>query len=820
MYNGQVLLYNYQTSAIIKTFEITDVPIRACRFIARKNWFVCGSDDFMLRCFNFNTGEKVIQFEAHPDYIRCLAVHPTLPLVLSGSDDMTIRCWNFDQSWKLQQTFEGHAHYVMSLAFNPKDTNTFASSCLDKTVKTWSIGSPRANFTLEAHDRGVNYVDYYPQNDKPYMITTGDDKQIKIWDYQTKACVQILEGHTSNVSFAVFHPEIPVIVSGSEDGTIKIWHSGTYRLEQTLSYGLERAWCVGVLKGRNDICMGFDEGCVVLKMGREEPSMSMDASGKLIWSRGTEIQTALVKAEAEGTADAPKDGERLSLAVKDLGACEVYPAMLQHSPNGRFVVVCGDGEYILYTALAWRNKAFGSAAQFVWSVDSNEYAIREANGGVKVFKQFRERPGLLDLSFPCEQLFGGQLLGVATDESVSLFDWATGQLVRRIDVAGCQDVYWSEAGDLFALCVDDAFYVLRFDRAAYDEAVANGTASDDDAGVEDAFEVVATINERVISGCWADDCFVYADNANRLQYLIGDQTYTVSHFDSGYYFLGYIPRDGRVYLADKDMHVIGYKLSLQLIQYQTAILRDEQDVAAEMLKEMPEEEKPRIARFLEGRGLKDLALSVTTDQEQRFELALSLGQLETASAIAEQSGLEGKWKVVGDAALASWDFALAEQCFLKAKDKSSLLLLHTATGNTAGLTRLAEEADEAGIFNIAFTARWSTGDATGAVQTLTKARREPEAYLLARAYVPEHVPAALEAWRARLTQDGRGKMAERLAEPEASAESETQQQGEQKPSGDLVDLSDAPNGRDESEEAGIKETSSKKKQGKGKKAKQ
>ena len=156
----------------------------------------------------------------------------------------------------------------MSLAINPKDTNTFASSCLDKTIKTWSLGSPVANFTLDAHDKGVNFVDYYPGADKPYIITTGDDKRVKIWDYQTKACVQVLEGHTSNVSFAVFHPEIPVIISGSEDGTIKIWHSGTYRLEQTLSYGLERAWCVGVLRGRNDVCMGFDEGCVVIKMGR------------------------------------------------------------------------------------------------------------------------------------------------------------------------------------------------------------------------------------------------------------------------------------------------------------------------------------------------------------------------------------------------------------------------------------------------------------------------------------------------------------------------------------------------------------------------
>ncbi len=35
---------------------------------------------------------------------------------------------------------------------------------------------------------------------------------------------------------------------------------------------------------------------------------------------------------------------------------------LQHNPNGRFVTVCGDGEFVVYTALAWRNKSFGSVS--------------------------------------------------------------------------------------------------------------------------------------------------------------------------------------------------------------------------------------------------------------------------------------------------------------------------------------------------------------------------------------------------------------------------------------------------------------------------
>ena len=67
------------------------------------------------------------------------------------------------------------------------------------------------------------------------------------------------------------------------------------------------------------------------------------------------------------------DGERLPLAVKEMGSCEIYPQNLAHNPNGRFVVVCGDGEYIIYTAMALRNKSFGSAQEFVWAADSSEW---------------------------------------------------------------------------------------------------------------------------------------------------------------------------------------------------------------------------------------------------------------------------------------------------------------------------------------------------------------------------------------------------------------------------------------------------------------
>ena len=95
----------------------------------------------------------------------------------------------------------------------------------------------------------------------------------------------------------------------------------------------------------------------------------MDNSGKIIWAHHCEMQQANLKNLNDVEM---KDGERLPLSVKDMGSCEIYPQTISHSPNGRFVVVCGDGEYIIYTAMALRNKSFGSGQEFVWAADPSE----------------------------------------------------------------------------------------------------------------------------------------------------------------------------------------------------------------------------------------------------------------------------------------------------------------------------------------------------------------------------------------------------------------------------------------------------------------
>ena len=160
----------------------------------------------------------------------------------------------------------------------------------------------------------------------------------------------------------------------------------------------------------------------------------MDPSGKLIFTRNHEVISGNLQMIQE---DSISEGARIPLSVKEIGSTEIFATSLIHSPNGRFVTVVGDGEYITYTALAWRNKSFGNGISFAWAPDSNTYAVLESKVKLRVYKNFRERggAGMKGVgSWSMDGVHGGTLLGARGAGFVIFWDWETGEIVRRIDV--------------------------------------------------------------------------------------------------------------------------------------------------------------------------------------------------------------------------------------------------------------------------------------------------------------------------------------------------------------------------------------------------
>eukprot|EP00928_Gymnodinium_smaydae_P061718 TRINITY_DN45741_c0_g1_i1.p1 TRINITY_DN45741_c0_g1~~TRINITY_DN45741_c0_g1_i1.p1 ORF type:complete len:946 (-),score=237.93 TRINITY_DN45741_c0_g1_i1:335-3172(-) len=770
LYSGNVFIWDFNTQTLLKQLEVCNLPVRCAKFIPRKQWIITASDDMQVRVFNYNTLEKVKEIEAHTDYIRCLAVHSSMPYFLSTSDDMSIKLWDWDKNFECSQVFEGHAHYVMMAHWNPRDATIFATCSLDRSIKVWGISGrgTSSHFTLNGHQKGVNCVEYAPTGEKPYLISGSDDKTVKIWDYQTQKCIQTLEGHTNNVSAALFHPTLPIILTGGEDGSVRVWHSSTYRLEATLNYCLERVWSIAVLKGTTAAAIGYDEGTVVIKLGNEEPVVSMH-SGKIIWAKGSEIQTANLKLADDSVGG---DGEKLQLSVKDMGAAEIFPQSVAHHPNGRLFAICGDGEYVIYTAQALRNKSFGSAVEFVWSHTGN-YATRDAAGKITVHQDFKESFSFKP-PFAVDQLFGGRLVAARGEDFVCFYDWTEYRLVRRIDVVP-KNIIWSEDGTSVVLVCADSFYILRHDVDAVQAAFATQAGIDDD-GIEAAFDLQNEISDKVISGQWVGNCFVYVSQSRRLSYIIAGFQDNIAHLDRVQYLLGYMSDQSKLYLIDKELNVSSFTFYQAMIDYQAAVINGDMAASQQYFMDLPESLHNRLAHFLENQGHAAEALEISKDDDHRCELATQLGRLDLAAdiiaSIAKQGGAlppRGKWKSLGDVALEQGDFGLASRCFHEAKDINALFLVQTACGDAVGLEKTASLARDSGINNVAVLCYMLLGDSKGCMDVLIKAGRLPEAAFFARTYCPSELQDVVKLWKEDLAQVNKS-IADNLADPKGCAD--------------------------------------------------
>ena len=234
------------------------------------------------------------------------------------------------------------------------------------------------------------------------------------------------------------------------------------------------------------------------------------------------------------------------------------------------------------------------------------------------------------------------------------------------------------------------------------------------------------------------------------------------------YLLSYLPTKGKgtAYLADKDINIVAYSISLSIVEYQTLVLRGDMETAESVLEGIEEHEQlNKIARFLEGQGEKERALAITKDQEHRFELALALNDLSTALEIAKDTNLEHRWKIVGDAAMAAYDLVEAETCFNHAKDLGSLLLLYVAANNREGLQKLATSAEAQAMHNVTFSCLWQLRDIDGCIDLLLRTNRTTEAALFARVYKPSRCRDIVGEWKTGLEKAGKSKVSRMLGVP-------------------------------------------------------
>lgn len=88
---------------------------------------------------------------------------------------------------------------------------------------------------------------------------------------------------------------------------------------------------------------------------------------------------------------------------------------------------------------------------------------------------------------------------------------------------------------------------------------------------------------------------------------------------------------------------------------------------------------------------------------------------------------------------------------MSSNDYSGLLLFYSATGNYAGMERLAKLATDGNKTNVAFVANILTGNVEACADLLIATKRLPEAAFFVRTYLPSRIDEVVSLWKKDLS---------------------------------------------------------------------
>jgi WD domain, G-beta repeat len=155
----------------------------------------------------------------HTQAVNSVAFSPDGQRLASGSSDRTIKLWEMPTG-QLLQTLTGHKLKVTAVTFS--SLGILASASADGSIIIWSNPLPQQ---LTGHIGAVMAIAFSP--DGRLLASGGEDRQIRLWDTNTGACLQVLAGHPWLIAALAFAPNGEMLFSGSWDRTIKVWQLAT-----------------------------------------------------------------------------------------------------------------------------------------------------------------------------------------------------------------------------------------------------------------------------------------------------------------------------------------------------------------------------------------------------------------------------------------------------------------------------------------------------------------------------------------------------------------------------------------------------------------
>ncbi|KQR70494.1 WD40 repeat domain-containing protein [Pedobacter sp. Leaf176] len=223
--SGAFSVYNFNEEKVISRISAHTKPIFNIQTVKSKNELITTGEDGTVAVWSLTDFTEIYRFQAAYDTVRAIAISNDETEIAFGCKDHLIKIYNL-ADYSIKQNLDSHSLPVTSLAYHPAGKYLISGS-RDAQLKIWNLPAYELLQTIPAHMFTVYDIAFHPK--LPYFATSSQDKSIKLWDADNFKLYKILSlektgiGHSHSINKLLWSNDGKYLISTGDDRQIMVW---------------------------------------------------------------------------------------------------------------------------------------------------------------------------------------------------------------------------------------------------------------------------------------------------------------------------------------------------------------------------------------------------------------------------------------------------------------------------------------------------------------------------------------------------------------------------------------------------------------------